>query len=175
MSVFEQFQRLLWVIAMSDLKAHRQIVLQIISKIPSRSDVAYLRRVSSLLAETLVTQGVSLMRSLIVIAVVLSILIPSAFAQSNSITDKSDRAAAAKRETADLEKARLIEQLRHSNLRMQAQQKELEKLAQQQEDEPAPGQTPDLQSIEQQHPEWFRETNKYKPCPWNMCPSPPSR
>ena len=115
------------------------------------------------------------MRSLIVIAVVLSILIPGAFAQSNSITDKSNRTAAAKRETADLEKARLIEQLRHSNLRMQAQQKELEKLAQQQEDEPAPGQTPDLQSIEHQHPEWFRETNKYKPCPWNMCPSPPSR
>jgi hypothetical protein len=38
------------------------------------------------------------------------------------------RAAAARRETADLEKARLIEQLRHSNLRMQAQSEEIETL-----------------------------------------------
>jgi len=114
------------------------------------------------------------MRSLIVTAIWLSMLIPSALAQTNSSsTTQSDRIGAAKRETADLEKARIIEQLRHSNLRMQAQQKEIEKLAQQQGDEPATAQTPSLQSMEQQHPEWFTETNKYKPCQWNMCPSPP--
>lgn len=114
------------------------------------------------------------MRSLIVTAVSLSMFIPGAFAQSHSSpTTQSARFAAAKRETADLEKARIIEQLRHSNLRMQAQQKELDKLAQQQGDELAPAQTPTLQSIERQHPEWFKETNGYKPCPWNMCPSPP--
>ena len=79
------------------------------------------------------------MRSLIVTAIWLSMLIPSAFAQTNSSsTSQSDRIAAAKRETADLEKARIIEQLRHSNLRMQAQQKEIGKFAQQQGDEPAP-------------------------------------
>ena len=38
---------------------------------------------------------------------------------------QSDRTAAAKHQTADLEKA--IEQLRRGNLRMQSQQKELEK------------------------------------------------
>ena len=119
-------------------------------------------------------RGVSLIRSLIVTAIWLSMLIPSALAQTNSSsTTQSDRIDAAKRETADLEKARIIEQLRHSNLRMQAQQKEIEKLAQQQGVEPAPAQTPSLQSMEQQHPEWFTETNKYKPCPWNMCPSSP--
>ena len=114
------------------------------------------------------------MRSLIVTAVSLSMFIPCAFAQSDSSPiPQSARIAAAKRETADLEKARIIEQLRHSNLRMQAKQKELEKFAQQQDDEPAPAQTPTLQSVEQQHPEWFKETNRYKPCPWNMCPAPP--
>ena len=41
----------------------------------------------------------------------------------------SARAAAARRQTADLEKARLIEQLRHSYLRMQAQSEEIETLA----------------------------------------------
>jgi hypothetical protein len=29
-----------------------------------------------------------------------------------------------------------------------------------------------LQDTEQQHPEWFRETGTYRPCPWNMCPAP---
>jgi hypothetical protein len=112
------------------------------------------------------------MRLLIVTAISMSILIPDAFAQSNSSSvTSSERAAAAKRETQDLEKARLIEQLRHSNLRMRAQSEELEKLGQQAET--APARTPTLQSTEQQHPEWFRETNTYKPCPWNMCPSPP--
>lgn len=114
------------------------------------------------------------MRSFIVAAVLLSMLIPGAFAQSHSSsTMQRDRFDAAKRETSNLEKARIIEQLRHSNLRMQAEQKEIEKLAEQQGDVPAPAQTPTLQSVEQQHPEWFKETNKYKPCPWNMCSSPP--
>jgi hypothetical protein len=113
------------------------------------------------------------MRLMIVTAISMLMLISGAFAQSNSSSaTPSERAAAAKRETQDLEKARLIEQLRHSNLRMQAQQEELEKLGQR-VDAPTPAQTPTLQSTEQQHPEWFRETNKYKPCPWNMCPSPP--
>jgi hypothetical protein len=106
------------------------------------------------------------MRLFIVTAISMSMLTTGAFAQGNaSSATPSERAAAAKRETTDLEKARIIEQLRHSNLRMQAQQKEIEKLAQQQGAEPAPAQTPSLQSMEQQHPEWFEETNKYKPCP----------
>ena len=29
------------------------------------------------------------------------------------------------------------------------------------------------ESAEQQHPDWFEETNKYKACPWDMCPPPP--
>jgi hypothetical protein len=61
------------------------------------------------------------MRSLIVTAIWLSMLIPSALAQTNSSsTTQSDRIDAAKRETADLEKARIIEQLRQSNLRSAA-------------------------------------------------------
>jgi hypothetical protein len=36
---------------------------------------------------------------------------------------------------------------------------------------PAPA-TVTLQSTEQQHPDWFVEKGTYKPCPWNMCPSP---
>jgi hypothetical protein len=67
------------------------------------------------------------MRLLIVTAILMSMLIPSAFAQSNSSSARqSDRTAAAKRETADLEKVRLIEQPRHSKLRMQVQQEEFE-------------------------------------------------
>ena len=31
----------------------------------------------------------------------------------------------------------------------------------------------DQESVEQQHPDWYEETNKYKPCPWDTCPSPP--
>jgi hypothetical protein len=113
------------------------------------------------------------MRLLIVTAITMLMLISDAFAQSNaSSPTPSDRAAAARRETADLEKARLIEALRHSTLRMQAQGQELEKLGQQQET-PSPAQSPTLQSTEQQHPEWFTEKNAYKPCPWNTCPSPP--
>ena len=92
------------------------------------------------------------MRSLIVTAIWLSMLVPSAFAQTNSSsTNQSDRIAAAKRETADLEKARIIEQLRHNNLRMQAQQKEIEKFAQQQGDEPAPA-----RRNEKPRPHWKR-------------------
>jgi hypothetical protein len=33
--------------------------------------------------------------------------------------------------------------------------------------------SPDLESVEQRHPKWFKETNPYKPCPWDTCPSPP--
>ena len=66
------------------------------------------------------------MRLLIAIAISLSMLIPGAFAQSNSSSaTSSERAAAAKRELKDLEKARLIDLLRHSTLRMQAQSEEL--------------------------------------------------
>jgi hypothetical protein len=112
------------------------------------------------------------MRSLIVIAISLSMFAPGAFARSNSSSaTPSERAAAAKRETKDLEKARLIDALRHSTLRMQTQSEELEKLGQQ-DDTPAPARSTTLESAERQHPAWFRETNKYKPCPWNMCPSP---
>jgi hypothetical protein len=113
------------------------------------------------------------MRLLIAAAISASMLISGAFAQSESSTaTPSDRAAAAKRETTNLEKARVIDALRHSTLRMQAQSQELEKLGQQL-DTPSAGQTPTLQSTEQQHPEWFEETNTYRACPWNMCPTPP--
>jgi hypothetical protein len=113
------------------------------------------------------------MRLLAITAISALMLVSGAFAQSESPTaTPSDRAAAAKRETSDLEKARLIDALRHSTLRMQAQSQELEKLSQQVETPGAP-QTPTLESTEQQHPEWFRESNTYKACPWNMCPSPP--
>ena len=111
------------------------------------------------------------MRLLIVTAITMLMLMSGAFAQTNtSSATTSERAAAARHETEDLEKARLIEQLRHSNLRMQAQSEEIEKLG---KETPSPAQSPTLQSTEQQHPDWFRETNHYKPCPWNMCPSPP--
>jgi hypothetical protein len=113
------------------------------------------------------------MRLLIVAAISLLMPISGAFAQNEpSTATPSDRAAVAKGETRDLEKARVIDALRHSTLRMQAQSQELEKLSQQL-DTPGPAQTPTLQSTEQQHPEWFKETNTYQACPWNMCPSPP--
>jgi hypothetical protein len=113
------------------------------------------------------------MRLLIVAAISMPMLISGAFAESDlSTATPSDRAAAARRETGELEKARLIDAMRHSTLRMQAQSQELEKLGQQLET-PAPAQTPTLKSTEQEHPEWFEETNGYKPCPWNMCSSPP--
>jgi hypothetical protein len=89
---------------------------------------------------------------------------PANVAQSNSSSAKpGGRAAVARREMEDLEKARLIEALRHSNPRMQAQSEEYKKLGQRQET-PAPAQPPTLQSVEQQHPEWLSETNGYKPC-----------
>ena len=114
------------------------------------------------------------MRLLIVTAISMSMLIPGAFAQSNSSSptpNQRDRTAEARRNVDDLEKARLLEALRHSTLRMQAQAQELEKLGQQVET-PATEHPITLQSTEKQHPEWFRETNTYRPCPWNMCPSP---
>ena len=104
------------------------------------------------------------MRLLIVAAISMPMLISGAFAESDlSTATPSDRAAAARRETSELEKARLIDAMRHSTLRMQAQSQELEKLGQQLET-PAPAQTPTLKSTEQEHPEWFEETNGYKPC-----------
>jgi hypothetical protein len=113
------------------------------------------------------------MRLLVVVAVSMLMLVPGAFAQnSSSSATQTDPMAAAKRETADLEKERLIEQMRQNTLLMQAQSKELEKLGQQSDSSP-PAQAPTLKSTEQQHPEWFEETNGYRPCPWNMCPSPP--
>jgi hypothetical protein len=115
------------------------------------------------------------MRLLIVTVILTLMQTPDSFAQGNSSqATSSDRAAAARSETQSLEKARLIEQLRHSNLRMQAQSEELEKLGQQ-IDTPASARSPTLPSTEQQHPDWFRETNRYKPCPWNMCSPPPPR
>lgn len=119
------------------------------------------------------------MRLLIVTAISMLILIPGAFAQGSSsspTSNQSDRAAAAKRNLADLERARLLDALRNSTLRMQAQSQELEKLVQQTEP-PAAEQSmqPEhsIQDVERQHPEWFEEPNAYKPCPWNRCPSPP--
>jgi hypothetical protein len=114
------------------------------------------------------------MRTLIISILVFPFLFIAASARDNSSSSVGEggQLAIAKRENADLEKARLIEQLRHSNLRMQAQQKELEEFAQK-GGAPSPTRTPTAKSVEQQHPEWFEETNAYKPCPWNMCPSPP--
>jgi hypothetical protein len=107
------------------------------------------------------------MRFLMIAAITSSMLVPvlaqgdpANVAESNSPSaSPSDRAAAARRETEDLEKARSIDALKDSNLRMQAQSADKSGLAQ--------------ESVEQQHPEWFVETNKYKACPWDMCPSPP--
>ena len=107
------------------------------------------------------------MRFLMIAAITSSMLVPALaqgdpanVAQSNSPSaSPSDSAAAARRETEDLEKARAIEALKDSNLRMQAQS--ADKSGSKQE------------SVEQQHPEWFVETNKYQACPWDMCPSPP--
>jgi hypothetical protein len=85
------------------------------------------------------------MRSLIVTAVSLSMLISAAFAQSNSSSATPSERAAEGQQLAE------------------GQQRET----------PAPLQSSTLQSVEQQHPEWFRETNPYKACPWDMCPPPP--
>jgi len=75
------------------------------------------------------------MRLLIVAAISMPMLISGAFAESDlSTATPSDRAAAARRETGELEKARLIDAMRHSTLRMQAQSQELEKLGQQTRD-----------------------------------------
>jgi hypothetical protein len=114
------------------------------------------------------------MRLLVVTAISMSMLIPGAFAQSNSSSPTSnqrDRAVEAKRNVADLEKARLLNALRDSTYRLQAQSQELEKLNQQLE---TPGPKPSIaqQDVEHQHPEWYKESNTYRPCPWNMCPAP---
>ena len=67
------------------------------------------------------------MRFVIITAVSLLMLISDAFAQSSSPSPMpGDRAAAAKRETQDLEMARSIEALRH--LRMQAPSEEGQQL-----------------------------------------------
>ncbi len=68
------------------------------------------------------------MRLLIVTAVSMSMLIPDAFAQSNSSSPASNQS----NRTAATE-----------------------------------------QSAQQQHPEWFKEPNAYRPCPWSKCPAPP--
>jgi hypothetical protein len=107
------------------------------------------------------------MRFLMIAAITSSMLVPALaqgdpanVVQGNSPSaSPSDRAAAARRETEDLEKARSIEALKHSNLRMQAQSVDRS--------------GPQQETVEQQHPEWFVETNKYKACPWDMCPPPP--
>ena len=111
------------------------------------------------------------MRVLIVVTIVMSMLIPGALAQSSPPSNQRDRLAAAKRNLAEIERARLLDALRHSTLRMQAQSDELEKLNQQIEPS-GPGHSITQQDVERQHPEWFREPNAYRPCPWNMCPPP---
>ena len=75
---------------------------------------------------------------LLIVAAISMMLIPSAFAQSNTYPE-SDRASATEGETQYLDEEG------------------------QQLDETAapPRGLPDL------------ETNPYKPCPWDMCPSPP--
>ena len=87
---------------------------------------------------------------LLIVAAISMMLIPNAFAQSNTYP-QSDRATATEGETQYLDEEG------------------------QQLDETAapPRGLPDLESVEQRHPKWFRETNPYKPCPWDMCPSPP--
>jgi hypothetical protein len=104
---------------------------------------------------------------LLVAAVSLSILGSSAFGQTQTASPPTaeDRAAAAQRETGDLEKARADDALRHSDLRMQVQGND-------QGETPAPPQSPSLESTEENHPNWFNEPNTYKPCPENQCPSP---
>jgi hypothetical protein len=95
------------------------------------------------------------MRFLIIAAITSSMLVPALaqgdpanVAQSNSPSaSPSDSATAA------------FEALKDSNFRMQAQSADMSGSGQ--------------ESVEQQHPEWFVETNKYKACPWDMCPSPP--
>ena len=87
---------------------------------------------------------------LLIVAAISMMLIPSAFAQSNTYLE-SDRATATEGEAQYLDEEG------------------------QQLDETAapPRGLPDLESVEQRHPKWFEETNPYKPCPWDMCPSPP--
>jgi hypothetical protein len=108
------------------------------------------------------------MRPLMIAAMSLSIMSSSAFAQTQTAVPptSADRAAAAQRETNDLEKARADDALRHSNLRMQAREND-------QIETPTPAQSPVLEKTEQEHPNWYREPNSYRPCPNNRCPSPP--
>ena len=87
---------------------------------------------------------------LLIVAAISMMLIPSAFAQSNTYP-QSDGATATEGEAQYLDEEG------------------------QQLDETAapPRGSPDLESVEQRHPKWFKETNPYKPCPWDTCPSPP--
>jgi hypothetical protein len=107
------------------------------------------------------------MRPLLIAAMSLSIMSSSAFAQTQTAAPPSsaDRAAAAQRETNDLEKARADDALRHSHLRMQAPEND-------QIETPTPAQSPVLEKTEREHPNWYREPNSYRPCPNNRCPSP---
>ena len=104
---------------------------------------------------------------LLIAAMSLSLIGSSAFAQTQTASPPTaaDRAAAAQRETTDLEKARADDAARHSNLRMQAQDNE--------QMEAAPASSPTLEKTEQEHHNWYREPNSYRPCPNNQCPSPP--
>ncbi len=109
------------------------------------------------------------MRALPIIAISTLMLTSGAFAQNNSSlpSNQHDRLDEAKRNLADLERARLLHALKDSNLRLQAQSKELEKGSQQQETDAT------QKNEEMPHPEWFKEPNTYRPCQWDMCTSPP--
>jgi hypothetical protein len=77
----------------------------------------------------------------------LSIMSSSAFSQTQTAAPPSSavRAAAAQRETNDLEKARADDALRHSHLRMQAPEND-------QIETPTPAQSPVLEKTEREHP-----------------------
>ena len=108
------------------------------------------------------------MRPFLIAAISLSVVCSSAFAQEQSASPPTaaDRESAAQRETNDLEKARADDAAQHGDLRMQAPESG-------NAEAPAPAQSQSLERTEQEHPNWYREDNSYKPCPNDQCPPPP--
>jgi hypothetical protein len=108
------------------------------------------------------------MRLMLIAAMSFSVICSSAFAQTQSASPPTDadRAGAAQRETNDLEKARADDAARHGDLRMQAPENG-------NAETPAPAPSQSLESPEQEHPNWYREDNSYRPCPNDQCPPPP--
>jgi hypothetical protein len=86
---------------------------------------------------------------LIVTAISMSMLIPGAFAQNSPTQNQPDRTVEAKRNLADLERARLLKALQDNTYRLQAQPQELEKLNQQLETPAAPEHSIPQQEVEQ--------------------------